>query len=79
MSGPGLRKLNFGTIPTVGYLAIVCRFEGLPAGATSVAHLHREMQQLAHRGEWSTLRVLLARVGLEWNDPATETLKARAS
>lgn len=79
MSGPGLRTINFGTLPTISYLAIVVEHEGLPAGATSVEHLYTEMHGLRDRGDFAALRVLLERVGLQWNDPLEATVAARRS
>jgi len=70
MTGPGLRRLNYGVLPTRQALNLVCRFEGLPAGVTSVDELHREMRSLLARGELAALRVLLARVGFEWEREA---------
>jgi len=73
---PGLRPLNFGTLPAVATLRIVAKFEGLPAGVTSVEELHRELQTLLRHGEMATLRVLLERIGFEWTNPVTATLEA---
>lgn len=79
MSGPGLRPLNYGTIPTRAGLGIVCSFEGLPLGVTGVDELHRQMRGMLQRGEMSTLRVLLERVGFAWPDPLAATVAARRS
>lgn len=70
MSGPGMRRLNFGTLPSLAYLAIVCKHEGLPLGAKGVEDLYREMQQLLRAGNLAQLRVLLERVGIEWAAPS---------
>lgn len=79
MNGPGLRRINHGTLPSVAYLAIVAKHEGLPLGAKGVEDLHREMQQLLRAGNNAQLRVLLERVGIEWADPLTATVTARRS
>lgn len=64
-----LRPLIFPTLPTVATLAVVAKHEGLPAGATSVEELHRELQAMLRRGELTQLRVLLERIGFEWQGP----------
>lgn len=76
MTGPGLRRINYGTLPSRQYLAVVCAYEGLPIGATSVDDLLRTMRQMLQGGEVSALRLLLERVGLEWPDPMAATAEA---
>lgn len=68
MSGPGLRPLMFGTLPTAATLRIVEKYEGKVNGMGAEA-LHRELQAMLRRGEMAALRVLLERIGFEWGQP----------
>lgn len=65
MTGPELRPLHFGTLPTLAGLGLVCAFEGT-AGFPSVRALYERMVLLKKRGELAELRELLATVGFEW-------------
>jgi hypothetical protein len=69
MSAPGPRLFVWGTLPSREYLNIVCRFEGLPAGANSVDELLHEMRQMLARGQTYALMTLLERVGIAWREP----------
>ena len=69
MTGPEPRPLNFGTIPTLAGLGLVCAFEGT-AGYRSVRALYDEMVRLKTARQWDELRRLLALVGFAWRPSA---------
>jgi hypothetical protein len=69
----GLRRIDYGTVPSIAYLAIVCEREGIPAPAKSVQQLHAIMtHELRTHGATQTLGVLLERCGFEWRAPDRE-------